>query len=235
MLLTNAAVILLLTVINGFLALSEMAIVSSRKARLEALAKRANAGARGALELFADPSRFLSTVQIGITLVGIVAGAYGGATLAGPLGDWLDQFIWIAPHGEQIAIAIIVMTITYLSLIIGELVPKRIALANPERTASVVARPMQILSFLAAPAVWLLRFSTDAILRLLGLTGTRQVTVTEDEVKSLIAEGTRAGIFVPQERAMIEGVLRLADRSVRAIMTPRSVSCGSTNRPDARL
>jgi putative hemolysin len=106
--------------------------------------------------------------------------------------------------------------------VIGELVPKRIALANPERTASIVARPMRILSLVAAPAVWLLRFSTDAILRLLGLTGARQVTVTEDEVKSLIAEGTRAGIFVPQERAMIEGVLRLADRSVRAIMTPRS-------------
>ncbi len=216
------AIIILLTAINGVLAMSEMAIVSSRKARLESLARQANAGARVALELVADPSRFLSTVQIGITLVGIFAGAYSGATLADPLGDRLDQYAWIAPRGDLIAIVIVVVIITYLSLVIGELVPKRIALANPERTASLVARPMQLLSYAAAPAVWLLRISTDAILRLLGLSGTRQATVTEDEVKSLIAEGTRAGIFAPQERAMIEGVLRLADRSVRVIMTQRA-------------
>ena len=216
------AIIILLTAINGVLAMSEMAIVSSRKARLESLARQANAGARVALELVADPSRFLSTVQIGITLVGIFAGAYSGATLADPLGDRLDQYAWIAPRGDLIAIVVVVVIITYLSLVIGELVPKRIALANPERTASLIARPMQLLSYAAAPAVWLLRISTDAILRLLGLSGTRQATVTEDEVKSLIAEGTRAGIFAPQERAMIEGVLRLADRSVRVIMTQRA-------------
>jgi putative hemolysin len=222
MFLVEIAIILLLTTINGVLALSEMAIVSSRKARLETLARRAVAGARVALDLAADPTRFLSTVQIGITLVGIFAGAYGGATLADPLGEWLDQFAWIAPHGDQAAIAAVVVLIGYLSLVIGELVPKRIALANPERAAALIARPMQILSYAAAPAVWLLRASTEAILRLLGLAGTRQTTVTEDEVKSLIAEGTRAGIFAPQERAMIEGVLRLADRSVRAIMTQRA-------------
>lgn len=215
-------VVLLLTVFNGVLAMSEMAIVSSRKARLESLARRASAGAREALELIADPSSFLSTVQIGITLVGIFAGAYSGATLAEPLGVRLDQFAWITPHGEQIAIVIVVVAITFVSLIVGELVPKRIALANPERTATLIARPMTLLSRVAGPAVWLLRISTDAILRLLGLSCVRQSTVTEDEVKSLIAEGTRAGTFVPQERAMIEGVLRLADRSVRAIMTQRS-------------
>jgi putative hemolysin len=222
MFLVEIAIILLLTMINGVLALSEMAIVSSRKARLEVLGRRAVAGARVALELAADPTRFLSTVQIGITLVGILAGAYGGAALADPLGDRLDQFAWIAPHGDQVAIAAVVVLITYLSLVVGELVPKRIALANPERAAALIARPMQILSYAAAPAVWLLRASTEAILRLFGLAGTRQATVTEDEVKSLIAEGTRAGIFAPQERAMIEGVLRLADRSVRAIMTQRA-------------
>lgn len=216
------SIVLLLMMINGVLAMSEMAIVSSRKARLESLAKNANAGARVALELIADPNRFLSTVQIGITLVGIFAGAYSGATLAGPLGALLNQIDWIAPHGNQIAITAVVVTITYLSLVIGELVPKRIALANPERTATLIARPMTILSYAASPAVWILRISTDAVLRLLGLSGARQTTVTEDEVKSLIAEGTRAGTFVPQERAMIEGVLRLADRSVRAIMTQRS-------------
>ena len=222
MFIVEIAIILLLTMINGVLALSEMAIVSSRKARLETLARRAVTGARVALDLAADPTRFLSTVQIGITLVGILAGAYGGATLADPLGDRLDQFAWIAPYGDQVAIAAVVMLITYLSLVIGELVPKRIALANPERAAVLIARPMHILSHAAAPAVWLLRRSTEAILRLLGFAGTRQATVTEDEVRSLIAEGTRAGIFAPQERAMIEGVLRLADRSVRAIMTQRA-------------
>jgi putative hemolysin len=216
------AIILFLTVINGALAMSEMAIVSSRKARLESMARRANAGARAALDLIADPSRFLSTVQIGITLVGIFAGAYGGATLAGPLGDTLDQFAWIDPNGDRIAIVIVVVAITYLSLVVGELVPKRIALANPERTASLISRPMQYLSRVAAPAVWLLRISTDSIIRLLGLSQTRDAIVSEEEVKSLIAEGTRAGIFVPQERDMIGGVLRLADRSVRAIMTQRS-------------
>lgn len=216
------SIVLLLTVINGVLAMSEMAIVSSRKTRLESLARRANTGAKAALALIADPSRFLSTVQIGITLVGIFAGAYGGATIAGPLGERLNEFAWAAPHGERIAIVIVVVTITYLSLVIGELVPKRIALANPERAATRIARPMTILSLVAAPAVWLLRISTDTVIRLLGLSGARQTNVTEDEVKSLIAEGTRSGTFVPQERAMIEGVLRLADRSVRAIMTQRS-------------
>ncbi len=174
-----------------------------------------------ALDLVADPSRFLSTVQIGITLVGIFAGAYSGATIAEPLGVYLDSFAWIAPHGEEAAIVIVVALVTYLSLVVGELVPKRIALANPERTAMLVARPMRILSYVAAPFVWLLRVSTDAILRLFGFAGSRETTVTEDEVRSLIAEGTRAGIFAPQERAMIDGVLRLADRAVRVIMTQR--------------
>jgi putative hemolysin len=215
------AIVLLLTLINGVLAMSEMAIVSSRRARLEALAKRAGDGARTALDLIADPSRFLSTVQIGITLVGIFAGAYSGATLAEPLGAWLDTFPLLETHGEQVAIVIVVALVTYLSLVVGELVPKRIALANPERTAAAIARPMRILSHVAAPFVWLLRVSTDGILELLGFSKTRESVVTEEEVRSLIAEGTRAGIFAPQERAMIDGVLRLADRAVRVIMTQR--------------
>lgn len=216
------SIVLLLMVINGVFAMSEMAVVSSRKVRLESLAKQANAGARAALDLIADPNRFLSTVQIGITLVGIFAGAYSGATLAEPLGAWFNRLEWIAPHGGQAAIVIVVVLVTYLSLVVGELVPKRIALANPERTAALVARPMAFLSRVAAPAFWLLRISSDLLLRLLGLAGSRRTTITEDEVKSLIAEGTRAGTFVPEERAMIEGVLRLADRSVRVIMTQRS-------------
>ncbi len=215
-------IVLFLTVTNGLLAMSELAVVSSRKSRLEHLANQGSRGARAALRLIDDPSRFLSTVQIGITLVGIIAGAFSGATLGQRLGTWLNTFPLISPYGSSVGIGITVVGITYLSLIIGELVPKRIALTQPERVASLVAGPMRGLSLVAAPAVWVLHVSTERVLRLLGLTGTRETTVTEDEVKSLIAEGTQAGVFVPQEQEMIEGVLRLADRSVRLIMTPRT-------------
>jgi putative hemolysin len=222
MLALEIAIVAFLTLVNGVLAMSEMAIVSSRRVRLQALAQQGSAGAKTAIRLLDDPSRFLSTVQIGITLVGIFAGAYGGATLAAPLGAVLDRIPAIAPNGDRVAIAVVVAVITYGSLVVGELVPKRLALANPERVATVVAGPMAALSQIAGPLVWLLRVSVDAILRLLGTKARRAQIVTEDEVRSLIAEGTRAGIFAPQERAMIDGVLRLADRSVRAVMTPRS-------------
>jgi putative hemolysin len=218
----EALIVLLLIVLNGLLAMSELAIVSSRRTRLEHLAARGNRGARAALRLIAHPARFLATVQVGITLIGIVAGAFGGAALAEPLGTWLDTLPGVAPNGEPIAIAAVVAVITYLSLIIGELVPKRVALRAPERVAVRIARPMLLLSQIAGPAVWLLGASTDLILRLLGLKGGREETVTEEEVRSLITEGTRAGVFAPQEKKMIEGVLRLADRTVRATMTPRA-------------
>jgi putative hemolysin len=222
MLALEIVIVLVLILINGLLAGSELAIVSSRRARLEAMAEQGSRGARVALRLVEDPGTFLSTVQIGITLVGIVAGAYSGATFADTLGDRLDGYAWIAPNGDAIAIAIVVIVITYLSLVVGELVPKRIALTNPERAAAAVARPMLILSRVSAPAVWLLRHSSDFILGILGLSGERETEVTEEEVKLLIAEGTRTGVFEPEEREMIDGVLRLADRSVRAIMTPRA-------------
>jgi putative hemolysin len=212
----------LLILINGLLAMSELAVVSSRKSRLRHMAERGNKGARSAVRLVEDPSGFLSTVQVGITLVGVLAGAFGGATIADTLGDQLDGVPALAPHGDAIAIGIVVVCITYLSIVFGELVPKRIALANPERMAAIAAGPMRVLSRSMAPAVWLLKASTEASLRLLRMSRTREATITEDEVKSLIAEGTRAGIFVPQEREMIEAVLRLADRSVRVIMTPRT-------------
>ena len=211
-----------LTLINGLFAMSELAVVSSRKSRLEHLANRGSRGARAALRVIDDPSRFLSTVQIGITLIGIIAGAFSGATLGLRLGTWLNTFSSISPYGNTVGIGITVVGITYLSLIIGELVPKRIALAQPERIATLVAGPMRGLSLVASPAVWALHVSTERVLRLLGLAVARETTVTEDEVKSLIAEGTQAGVFVPQEQEMIEGVLRLADRSVRVIMTPRT-------------
>ena len=222
MLVIEITIILLLIVLNGILALSELAVVSSRRSRLESMAGRGDHGARAALGLFDDPSRFLSTVQIGITLIGIVAGAFGGTTIAGTLAETLDTVPWIAPNGGPIAITIVVVIVTYASLLVGELVPKRIALANPERTAARIATPMRLLSRIAAPAVWLLRHSSDAILRLIGFAGSPRRTITEDEVRSLIAEGTRAGVFAPQEREMIDGVLRLADRSVRGVMTPRT-------------
>lgn len=216
------AILILLTLVNGVLAMSEMSIVSSRKARLESLVVDGHPGARIALQLREDPSSFLSTVQIGITLVGILAGAFGGATIAAQLGPVLDRFDFIAPNGDTVAFVLVVVAITYLSLVVGELVPKRIALENPERIASFVARPMRVLSRIAAPAVWLLRVSTDAILGPLGIGGRREEKVSEEEVKLLVAEGARTGIFEPAEQTMIEGVLRLADRSVRAAMTPRS-------------
>jgi putative hemolysin len=222
MLYLELLIVLFLTLMNGLLAMSELAIVSSRKSRLDHLANQGSRGARAALRLIDDPSRFLSTVQIGITLVGIIAGAFSGATLGQRLGAWLNTFPLISPYGNSLGIGITVVGITYLSLIIGELVPKRIALAQSERVAALVAAPMRGLSLAAAPAVWVLHVSTERALRLLGLAGIRETTVTEDEVKSLIAEGTQAGIFVPQEQEMIEGVLRLADRSVRVIMTPRN-------------
>lgn len=217
----EVAILLLLIVANGFLALSELAIVSSRRARLERMAQEGRSGARVALQLAADHGRFLSAVQIGITLVGIVAGAFGGAAFASRIGRWLDSFPGIAPHGQEIGYVVTVVAVTYLTLVIGELVPKRIALANPERIAIRVARPMKLLAQAAAPVVWLLKESTDLVLAALGLKGHKRQAVTEEELKSMLAEGTRAGVFVPEERAMIEGVLRLADREVRSVMTPR--------------
>lgn len=218
----EALIVVLLILLNGLLAMSELAIVSSRRARLQHLAARGSRGAQTALRLIEHPARFLSTVQVGITLIGIVAGAFGGTTIAAPLGDWLDGFAFLAPHGEAVAIALVVAMITYLSLVVGELVPKRIALRAPERVAVKIARPMYVLSQVASPAVWLLGSSTELTLRLLGVRGGREETVTEEEVRALITEGTRAGVFAPQEKAMIEGVLRLADRTVRATMTPRA-------------
>lgn len=221
MIFLEIGVVIGLTVLNGLLAMSELAIVSSRRARLETFVAQGVRGARTALRLIDDPARFLSTVQIGITLVGIFAGAYGGAKLADKLAVWLNQFAVIAPHGDDVAITVVVIGITYMSLIVGELVPKRIAMNNPEIIATWVARPMDRLSRFGAPAVWILRKSTEGILALLGLNKSKSDPISEEEVKSLIAEGTRAGTFELQEKEMIDSVLRLGDRTVRAVMTPR--------------
>jgi putative hemolysin len=212
-------VIALLFLLNGFFAMSELAVVSSRRARLEQMAEEGRRGARAALKLIDEPTRFLSTVQIGITLVGVFAGAYSGATLAEPVSRALPESLGDSAY--PVALALVVAGITYLSLVVGELVPKRIAFNNPERVASFVAPFMARLSVVGAPLVWLLRISTDALVKLLRIPDKPESTVTEDEVKRLIAEGTQTGVFHAAERDMIEGVLRMADRSVRSVMTPR--------------
>jgi putative hemolysin len=215
-------VILLLVMLNGILAMSELAIVSARKSRLKVLADAGHRGAAVALDLVETPGRFLSTVQIGITLVGILAGAFGGATISERLAAYLDTYPQIVPFGEPIAIGMVVMGITYLSLILGELVPKRLALKNPERLASAMARPMIFLGKVAAPMAYFLELSSTLVLRLLGAQGTSEQTVTEEEVKAVVAEGVSAGTLRPEEKEMISGVMRLADWRVLAMMTPRS-------------
>jgi putative hemolysin len=213
--------ILLLLIANGVFAMSEIAVLAARKVRLQQLAEGGNESARIALQLADEPERFLPTIQIGITLVGILAGAFGGATIAEQLGARLDTISQIAPYGEAFALGIVVLSITYLSLIMGELVPKRLALNSPERIASLVAKPMHALSRAAAPAVYLLSNSTTAVLKLLRVRPTTEPLVTEDEIKSLIVLGTQAGIFEETEQEMLDRVFRLGDRRISQIMTPR--------------
>jgi putative hemolysin len=219
--LLEIVIVLALVLLNGFFAMSEIAVVSARGARLEALARRGRRGARLALGLARDPGRMLSTVQIGITLVGIVTGAFGGARLAEPLAAALAGVPTLAPVSAEIAYALVVAAITYLSLIIGELVPKHLALRAPERVAALVAPTVDLIARISTPAVRLLETSSRLVLRILGSEAQPAETVTEEEVRTLIAEGTRMGVFHRQEQEMIERVLRLADRPVRAIMTPR--------------
>ena len=216
-------IVLFLVLLNGFFAMSELAIVSSRKARLEMMAKAGNTGAERALKLAEDPTGFLSTVQIGITLIGIFAGAYSGATLSDPLAAMLRGVPGIERSAGALALAIVVVATTYVSLIIGELVPKRLALRNAEGIAAFVSGPMYVLSRVGTPIVWFLKISTEAVLGLLRMRGEPMSAVTEEEVKAMIAEGTDAGVFHEAERDLLEGVIRFADRPLRGIMVPRHV------------
>jgi putative hemolysin len=217
----QVAIIILLILLNGFFAMSETALVSSRKARLRQRAEEGKKGARAALELAASPNRFLSTVQIGISLIGVLAGAFGGATLAGPLADALRAVPALAPYAGPVAFGTVVVAITYLSLILGELVPKRLALNGAEGVASRVAGPMRLISVITSPAVWFLSASTEAVLRLLGASSTPELPVSEQEVEILMEEGARAGVFEEEERDLVRRALRLDDRPVRELMTPR--------------
>ncbi|HYD46397.1 MAG TPA: hemolysin family protein [Phenylobacterium sp.] len=221
MLLFACAVVLLLVVLNGLFAMSELAVVSSRKPKLQSRAERGDKGARAALRLAEHPTRFLSSVQVGITLIGILAGAYGQATIAHELDKMMEAVPAIAPYSEAIATGVVVVAITYFSLIIGELVPKRVALIFPETIAAAVARPLSLLSVAMAPFITLLTASTTAVLKLLGVRDSHGEAITQEEVETVLAEGTSAGLIEPEEQAIISEVLRLGDRPVRVAMTPR--------------
>ncbi len=218
----QAAVILGLIILNGLFASAEMALVSSRRARLKALADGGHAGARAALALLDDPTRLLSAVQIGITTISILTGVYSGATYSVGLAEWITGIHPpIERYAQEIAYAAIVVAMTYIWLVIGELVPKRLALTYADRWATVVAIPMQVFAKIGAPIVWLLQRSTNAILRLMPSASNKQTQVTDDDVRALATEGMQTGALHKHEAEMIDSVLRLADRSISAIMVPR--------------
>ncbi|MEQ1943245.1 hemolysin family protein [Mesorhizobium sp. VNQ89] len=216
------AIVVVLILVNGLLAMSELAVVSSRPARLRAMIEKGVRGAAPALDLGSNPGRFLSTVQIGITLVGVLSGAFSGATLGQRLSEALLAQGFSQGVSNTLGVGIVVAVITYASLIIGELVPKQVALRNPERVAALVAPTMKLLSRVALPLVFLLDVSGKAVLRLLGQSGDSDEKVTDEEIRMLVAEAEHHGTIESDERRMIAGVMRLGDRAVRAVMTPRT-------------
>ena len=218
---TEIVIILLLLVINGVFAMSELAVMTARKIRLEQRAEDGDKGARAALALAHEPTQFLSTVQVGITLIGVLAGAFGGASIAEQLADALRATGTLAPYADGLGLAIVVGSITYLSLIIGELVPKRLALSAPERIASLVARPMGMIARVVSPLVKLLTGSTNLMLRLLGVRAHTDPGVTEAEIRALVEQGAETGVVQAAEHQLVERVFRLGDRQVAALMTPR--------------
>jgi putative hemolysin len=219
--LLDLTAILILFVVNGALSMSEIAIVTARRARLNGLAEKGHKGAEAAIALNRDPGRFLSTIQSGMTLIGVLTGAIGGAALTDPLALRLMNIAWLIPYAHDLAFAIVVLITSYISLIIGELVPKQIALRYAEPIAVVVAPMMMVVGRIGAPVIAVLDVSTRIMLRLFGVKAYDSQVVTEDEVKTLVAEGTETGVFHPTEREMVTRVLRFADRIARSIMTPR--------------
>jgi len=217
----DLTLILFLIALNALFALSEMAVVASRSARLQHLADEKQPRAAAAAALHRDPARFLSTIQVGITAVGVLAGAVGERAISVPLAERLGDFPALAPHAQAIALAASVALITYLSVVLGELVPKRLALISPERVAMVIAAPMQMFSRLAAPVVWLLSKSSDAVLWLVPKREEREPPVTDEEIEVLMEQGAAAGVFHTSEQEYVSNVLRLDERRVTSIMTPR--------------
>ncbi len=214
-------IIFLLLLLNGLFALSETAMVSARRGRLQAMADAGDTNARIALETAHNPMDFLSSVQIGITLIGVLAGVFGGATFAAAIAQSLQTIPYLAPYGDAIGFAVVVLVITYLSLVIGELVPKQIALTNPERIASLVALPMRRIARITSPVVTLLTGSTRLVLRLLGISTINESTVTLAEVQTMVEQATLEGIFEASEQEMVEGVFKLDYMRVGNLMTPR--------------
>lgn len=213
-----------LVLANGLFAMAELALFSSRRTRLRELADRGSRGARAALRLLDDPTRFLSTIQIFITLIGVALGAYSGVQFAEPLAAWLAHFELLAPLADYLdstAFVLVVVAVTFLSLVIGELVPKRWALSNPELIAARLAPLMEVFARISTPFVWVLQGSTELVARALGIRKVTSRAASEEEIRAMIAEATQTGIFHVAEHQMIEGVLRLPDRTVRSIMVPR--------------
>ena len=209
--------ILFLIILNGFFSLSEMAIVSSNKPVLRAMARRGNKGAINVLKLLENQGKFLSTIQVGITAVGTLTAAYGGATIAFSLGQILNHFI--APHGEAVAIIIVVFGITYFSVVIGELIPKRIALRSPENISILVAKPMISLSYIFFPLVKIFDFSAEIVMKFFGIFATTEDTVTEADLKAIISEGAESGVIEKSEHEMLQRIFRLDNRDAKSIMT----------------
>lgn len=218
----DIALLLFLILLNGILAMSEIAVVSSRKARLQKLADDESPGAQSALALSNEPSTFLSTIQVGITTVGILSGAIGETALADPLTVWLGNFALIEPYARGIALTVVVVGLTYFSVVVGELVPKQLGLLAPEKTASLIAPPMNMLARLAGPLVWLLAASSSFLLRLMGAVRKEEPPVTDEEIKVLMEQGSEAGVFHKSEQAIVSNVLRLDEQRIGAIMTHRT-------------
>ncbi len=216
------SVIFLLTLLNGVFAMSELALVSVRRARLAAMERRRVRGARAARELSDDPQRFLPTVQVGVTLIGTLSGTFGGAQIAHHITPLVAQLPYVGTAAEGISLGLVVVVITYMTMVFGELVPKQLALLAPEKIAILAAGPVSLLARAMAPIVWLLGLSSSLVLRAFGVAHYRPQAVTEEELRALLAEGTEAGVLETEERDMIERMLRLADKPVRAIMTPRN-------------
>lgn len=218
---TDLAIIVALVVLNGAFAMSELAIVSAKTSALEAKAENGSTSARIAIQLAADPGKFLSTVQIGITLIGIIAGAYSGASLGGPTGERMAALGLPEEYADETGFALVIAFTTYLSLIVGELVPKQLALRAAVPVSLVMARPMAFMAKAAAPLVWLLDSSSAGIIRLMGLHSSDEAALTHEELRMIFAEATRSGVIEAGQRQILTGVVRLAERPVREMMTPR--------------
>lgn len=218
----DIVLLLFLILLNGVLAMSEIAVVSSRKARLQRLADDDSPGAQSALALSNEPSTFFSTVQVGITTVGILSGAIGETALADPLTVWLSNFALIEPYARGIALTVVVVGLTYFSVVVGELVPKQLGLRAPEKIASLIAPPMNMLARVARPLVWLLSASSSFLLRIMGAGSKEEPSVTDEEIRALMGQGAEAGVFHESEQAIVSNVMRLDEQRIGAIMTHRT-------------